>query len=183
MTGDKQVVRSLPAVLASCLALTLAACEVFQPPAAPPPPIETAAPAAAAPAPPPPPRKPTPPGPSLARLTPPSAETGPGGPANEAGPSGFDRLVGLDQPHVADLLGDPRSLADSPPATIWRYVGADCDADIYFYLDLQSQTMRVLHYEIRNHDLSERSAQRCYDALLDERRARADIDAGTDRPR
>lgn len=174
---------SVPAVLASCLALTLAACELLQPAAAPMPPVEAAAPAAVTPAPPPPPRKPAPPGQNLARLPPPAGETGPGAPANETGPSGFDRLVGLDQPHVADLLGDPRARADSPPATIWRYAGADCDADVYFYFDLQSQTMRVLHYEIRSHDLPERSAQRCYDALLDERRARADTDAGTDRPR
>jgi len=181
--GGNRVLPSVPVILASFLALALAACELFQPPAAPPPPIETAAPAPATPAPPPPPRKPPPPGTTVARLPPQPGETAPGGAANETGPSGFDRLIGLDQPRVAGLLGDPRARTDSPPATIWQYGGAECDADVYFYLDLQSQTMRVLHYEIRNHDLSERSVQRCYDALVNERRARVESDAGTDRSR
>lgn len=188
MKEGNQVMPRVPPVLASCLALMLAACELLQPPAVPTPPVETAAPAATASVPLPPPRKPTPPGSSLARL-PPAGESGatgeaaPSGPTNEVGPNGFERLIGLDQSHVADLLGDPRTRAEAPPATIWQYADATCDADVYFYLDLQSQTMRVLHYEIRNHELSERSAQRCYDTLVSERRARAESDASTDRSR
>jgi hypothetical protein len=124
--------------------------------------------------PPPPPRKPAPPGPSLARLTP---------PAGEGERAGLDRLIGLDQTHVAEMLGEPRSRAESPPATIWRYAGGNCEVDVFFYLDLQSQAMRALHYEVRSHDLPERSAQRCYDALVSERQPHADSAAGSDHPR
>jgi hypothetical protein len=177
MTGGNRR-GSSPAILVSCLALTLAACDLLQPRAAPTP-AQTTAPAAVTALPLPPPRKPTPPGPNLARLPPPSAAPG----AEPAGPAGFDRLIGLDQPHVADLLGDPHSRAESPPATIWQYAGTDCEVDVYFYLDLQSQTMRVLHYEVRSHDLPERSVQRCYDALASERRPPDESNAGSDRPR
>jgi hypothetical protein len=101
-------------------------------------------------------------------------------PSPQAG--SFDRLIGLDQPHVMDLLGDPRSRAESPPATIWRYAGRNCELDVYFYLDLQSQAMRALHYEVRSHDSPERSAQRCYGDVV-QRRAQTESAGGTDRPR
>jgi hypothetical protein len=100
-----------------------------------------------------------------------------------AAPAGLDRLIGLDQTQLAALLGEPRQTAESPPATIWRYIAEACDLDVYFYLDLQSQAMRALHYEVRNHDPAERSAQRCYDDLVSQRRANADNAAGSDRPR
>lgn len=186
MMGGEQNRPSARAALVSCLALALAACELLQPAAAPPPPEPLATPVAVTRLPSPPPRKPhAPPEPSLARL-PPAAETEtePQPQAPPAIPAGsFDQLVGLDQPHVSALLGNPDTRADAPPATIWRYGGTTCDADIYFYLDLQSQTMRALHYEVRSHDLSDRSVQRCYDALASERHAHAESAAGTDRPR
>ena len=174
MTGGKRRGPSAPVVLASCLALTLAGCELFQPAA----PQATVLPAVVA-LPPPPPRKPAPPGATLARLPPASEAPAAGEPA----PGGFDRLIGLDQAQVAGVLGDPGTRVDAPPATIWRYGGAECEADVYFYLDLQSQTMRALHYEVRNHDLPERSAQRCYDALAGRRRDHAESNAGADRAR
>ena len=177
MTGGLRSGPCAPALLAWCLALTLGGCELFQP-AAPPPPPQAVAPAPVVALPRPPPRKPAPPGASLARL--PAGETPV---ASEADSGSFDRLIGLDQPQVTELLGAPATRVDSPPATIWRYAGADCEVDVYFYLDLQSQRMRALHYEIRNHDLPERAAQRCYDALAAERGDHADSGAGADRPR
>jgi hypothetical protein len=178
MVGGERIGPRMRAALAFCLALAMAGCELAPPPPAPPPP-QPAMPAAVTRLPSPPPRKPPPPqGPSLARLPP--ATEGEPAPA----PTGsFDQLVGLDQPQVAALLGEPDASADAPPATIWRYGDTTCDVDIYFYLDLQSQTMRALHYEVRNHDLSERPDQRCYDALAGERRAHAEPAAGSDRPR
>src|SRR5579883_753204 len=101
--------------------------------------------------PPPPPRKPAPPviaaapAETVARLPAPDASTTATDPAQ-----GFDRIIGLDQPHLAAMLGEPRTRAESPPATIWRYSAPGCDLDVYFYLDLQSQAMRALHYEVRS---------------------------------
>jgi hypothetical protein len=172
MTVASGIRRRAPAMLASCLALMLAACALFQPP--PPPPLPPpAAPEASERLPPPPRRKPRPPT-VVARLAAPGAE---------GERVGLDRLIGLDQPQVADMLGEPESRAEAPPATIWRYAGAGCEVDVYFYLDLQSQAMRALHYEVRSHDPPERSQQRCYDALRSERRAHGDDASGSDRPR
>lgn len=172
MTVASGIRRRAPAMLASCLALMLAACDLFQPAPAPPPPPPLA-PQASEHLPPPPRRKPRPPT-AVARLV---------APGGEGVRVGLDRLIGLDQPEVADMLGEPESRAEAPPATIWRYAGAGCEVDVYFYLDLQSQAMRALHYEVRSHDQSERSQQRCYDALRSERRAHGDDASGSDRPR
>lgn len=169
MTVANRIGGRVPAMLASCVALMLAGCELFQTP--PPPPLPPAAPALSEHLPPPPPRKPRPPV-NLARL-----------PGQEGERTGLDRLIGLDQPQVADMLGEPETRAEAPPATIWRYAGAGCEVDVYFYLDLQSQAMRALHYEVRSHDPPERSQQRCYDALRGERRAHGDNAGGPDRSR
>jgi hypothetical protein len=192
------------------LALVLAGCDVgslWPPPPPPPPVVEPVV--AADPMPSPPPRKPQPPlGTTQAKLpaTNGEGEASPGvaaspGPAPSPAPQqltalpppapapglppagNLDRLIGLDQPHVAGILGSPRSRAESPPATIWRFGGANCDLDVYFYLDLQSQAMRALHYEVRSHDAPDQSAQRCYETLVNERRANADSATGSDRPR
>jgi hypothetical protein len=146
------------------------------PPRKPPPP--SAAPAAAAEEPA---AAPAPPAPEVAALPPPAPVQPPSAPA--APLPRLDRLIGLNQPEVAQILGEPKSRAEAPPATIWRYDASDCALDVYFYLDLQSQAMRALHYEVRSHDAAERSAQRCYETLLDERRANAEPSAGSDSPR
>jgi hypothetical protein len=154
--------------------------------------------AAADPLPAPPPRKPPSPGATLARLpssaaeveappaaaplTPPPVPTVLPAPATPSA-GNLDRLIGLDQPHVAGILGEPRSRAESPPATVWRFGGLNCDLDVYFYLDLRSQAMRALHYEVRSHDAPDQSAQRCYEALVNERRANAEPAAGSDSSR
>jgi hypothetical protein len=168
--------------LALSVVALLGGCAAFTSPPAPAPQAEAPTPAAAVePLPSPPPRKPSPPGPVVARLLPPGSEAEPE-PAPAPAPP-VDGLIGLDQPHVAVVLGPPASRADAPPATIWRYGAQGCELDLYFYLDLQSQTMRALHYEARSHESSERSAQRCYDALVNERRARLEPAGDSDRSR
>ncbi|HYM04168.1 MAG TPA: hypothetical protein VET85_14540 [Stellaceae bacterium] len=186
MHGPWIMARLRAATLAGLL-VTMAACAdlrapqpVAAPPAATPPVVLSEPP------PPPPPRKPAPPAPILARLPPqdvPEPPPVPGGVERQPAAGGLDRLIGLDQPHTAALLGDPQQYAESPPATIWRYVSQDCEVDVYFYLDLKSQAMRALHYEVRSHDPPERPAQRCYDELVTERRAGVEPAAGTDRAR
>jgi len=192
----RDIRKASPWALAA-VALALAGCV-----AAPPPPPQAALPPPpAAPLPKPPPRKPPPPSaaPAVAATEPaatPSTASAPSTPEVAALPPPteppitpaapaprLDRIIGLNQPEVAQLLGEPKSRAEAPPAIIWRYDGADCALDVYFYLDLQSQAMRALHYEVRSHDAAERSAQRCYETLLDERRANAEPSSGSDSPR
>jgi hypothetical protein len=162
----------LPA--AACL-LALAGCEQFPFSFGTPAPAEVAA---VSTLPPPPPRKPPPPAPVV-----PVPVRLPEPPAPAAPVSGFDRLIGLDQPRLTALLGEPRQRAEAPPATIWRYLGQACELDVYFYFDLQSQAMRALHYEIRSHESREQPAQQCYDELVSERRARAEPSSSPDSAR
>jgi len=167
--------RRLAALAASSAMLVLASCEHFSFPMGGPDQE-----AAVSTLPPPPPRKPTPPAPIAVAPMPvrlPEA-TAPVAPV-----SGFDRLIGLDQPRLTALLGEPRQRAEAPPATIWRYLGQACELDVYFYFDLQSQAMRALHYEIRSHESREQPAEQCYDELVSERRARAEPSTSTDSAR
>jgi hypothetical protein len=97
------------------------------------------------------------------------------------GADGFGRLQGLDQTEAVSVLGEPQQRVEAPPAVLWRYAGRDCELDVYFYLDLQSREMRILHYEVRNNDASERSQQRCYGELVTARHAGETGSA--DRPR
>jgi hypothetical protein len=155
------------------LCLCLAGC--MEQPAAPPANATAAAePMPGGPQPPPrPPRKPRPP--TLAALNPakpepPTAET-----------QDFDQLQGLDQDAMTQLFGEPAERTEAPPAVLWRYAGRDCAVDVYFYLDLESRALRVLHYEVRNTDGSKRPERKCYDELVAARAA--EQTGGTDRPR
>lgn len=109
--------------------------------------------------------------------TPPAAANAPETPAN------FTRLQGLDQAATIALLGQPQSRAEAPPATLWRYMGPDCELDVYFYLDLQTREMRVLHYEVRSHDGAEQPQQQCYGELVTERQSQGKPGAAANPPR
>ncbi|HLJ65652.1 MAG TPA: hypothetical protein VKT70_16190 [Stellaceae bacterium] len=135
-------------------------------------------------APPPEPKRKPSPTPHLAALTPPAltplAKTvAPASPTPRPLESNFDRLIGLDQNSVTELVGYARQVVDEPPAKIWRYVGRTCELDVYFYLNLQTSVMRALHYEVRNHESTERPQQSCYDELV----ASASPQSGSDSPR
>jgi hypothetical protein len=58
-------------------------------------------------------------------------------------------LIGLDQPAATRLFGTAVERSEEPPATIWRYKTANCELDLFFYLDLRSGRMRALHYAFR----------------------------------
>lgn len=148
------------ATLLASLALALAGCKAMWAPVAPGPAVTAAPPAVAVAPPPVPARKPK--LPALASLPPPRVE--------EEDKSGFARLHGLDQSGTQALLGEPQQRMEVPPAILWRYASRDCDLDVYFYLDLESRAMRVLHYEVRDHDnhdeRTERNQQKCYQQLV-----------------
>lgn len=122
------------------------------------------------PLPPHPPKKPTPP--ELAALPQEGAVPQDGTPPAAGGATdlGFDKLTGLDENEMVAMLGQPQQRADSPPAVLWRYASRDCELDVYFYLDLQSRDMRILHYEVKETDGSDRSQQDCYAELVAARR-------------
>lgn len=75
-------------------------------------------------------------------------------------------LIGLDQPQTEALLGLPSERSEAAPGRIWRYAGRNCELEIYFYLDLKSQVMRALHYEVKSHDPAEPTRDRCFADLV-----------------
>jgi len=150
-------------------ALALAGC-LSAPPtplpqaAAPPPPDVTPVPVPVVSLPPRPVRKPPPR--TLASLPPPASSPEPAAPPSAVNEDDFARLTGLDQDEALAVLGEPQQRAESPPAVLWRYTSSACELDLYFYLDLQSREMRVLHYELRDNDDSDRSGEKCYSDLV-----------------
>jgi len=174
--------RAAAHVAVGCILCLAAACATVQPQSQPaealPPPAVVLSHDEELPPPPRPPRKPTPP--TLAALTPPVPEPPPPPAAETPAPS-FDKLQGLDQKETAAFLGEPAERAEAPPAVLWRYASRDCALDVYFYLDLESREMRVLHYEVRNTDGSERPQQSCYDEFVTARAA--EQTGSSDRPR
>jgi hypothetical protein len=72
-------------------------------------------------------------------------------------------LIGLDQPGVTRLLGAAAEQFEHPPAMVWRYKNTACELDLYFYLDLRSNQMRTLHYEVKGNDPAKR--QDCLGSL------------------
>ena len=59
------------------------------------------------------------------------------------------QLIGLDEPTARRLLGVAGEQAEAPPAKIWRYRSLTCELDLFFYLDLRSGKMRILHYSFK----------------------------------
>jgi hypothetical protein len=67
----------------------------------------------------------------------------------------------LDQPAAAHLFGTAVERSEEPPATIWRYKTANCELDLFFYLDLRSGQMRTLHYAFKGDAADSARRQNC----------------------
>lgn len=172
--GSARWAKHARTALLAPLGLSLAACLATPPaPPAPPPAAAIETPAETARLPPPHPgKKPAPP--AVATLPPAAA-------AAEPPVRTVEQLQGLDQDGVMAVLGEPQQRAEAPPAQLWRYADRGCELDLYFYRDLQSREMRILHYDIRVTDGSTRTQQGCYGELVAARRA--DEARSADRPR
>ncbi len=93
-----------------------------------------------------------------------AARTAPG-PA-VVSPLQAQELIGLDQPAATRLLGDAMERTEQSPATIWRYKTANCELDLYFYLDLRSGRMRTLHYAFKGDAIDPARRQNCLRELV-----------------
>lgn len=58
-------------------------------------------------------------------------------------------LVGKNQGDVRDILGPPTTTQNAAPATIWRYTAQACSLDVFFYMDLGTNTLRALTYDAK----------------------------------
>lgn len=81
------------------------------------------------------------------------------------------RLIGLDQREVTDLLGPAIRAREVSPAVVWEYRLSTCALDIFFYLDLASQRFRALAYDMRSADGKEdKSLAFCLDRIREQNR-------------
>ncbi len=74
-----------------------------------------------------------------------------------------DELIGLDQPGVTRLLGNPVDSRDEGAAHVLTYRGKNCQLDVILFLDVKSGTERVLSYD--QQPSAGKVAAACYAAL------------------
>jgi hypothetical protein len=87
------------------------------------------------------------------------------GSASDAAPEAHE-LIGLDEPAATRLLGEAAEQTEQPPAAIWRYRTANCELDLYFYLDVRSGRMRTLHYAFKGDTTDARKRMSCLRELV-----------------
>jgi hypothetical protein len=73
-------------------------------------------------------------------------------PPREAAPPGEavdpQHLVGLSEDDIRRVIGVPAGVREQSPAVVWSYASAACALDVFFYLDLASQTFRAVTYQL-----------------------------------
>ena len=95
----------------------------------------------------------------------PEAPAGTSAPTAAASPQ-VQELIGLDQPAATRLFGTAVERSEDPPATIWRYKTANCELDLFFYLDLRSGRMRTLHFAFKGDATDSARRQNCLRDLV-----------------
>ncbi|MEQ8967695.1 MAG: hypothetical protein RID91_17910 [Azospirillaceae bacterium] len=67
------------------------------------------------------------------------------GPIND-----FDAIVGYPEEELRRLFGDPAMVEDRPPAFTWQYASETCTLDLYFFMEVSTNTFRVLAYDLKS---------------------------------
>jgi hypothetical protein len=58
-------------------------------------------------------------------------------------------LIGKNQNEAEAVLGPPSAVQAAPPATIWQYKADGCTLDVFFYMDMGSNSLRALAYDAK----------------------------------
>lgn len=108
------------------------------------------------------------PAPDVAALPPPAEPLPPPPPPEPQVNADPQRLVGLDQSQLTDLLGTPAFLRHDPPAQLWRYRGEDCRIDLFLYRDGAADVSRyvVRHYAVLSGGKPTGEPQECLKGML-----------------
>lgn len=81
------------------------------------------------------------------------------------------KLIGLDQREVTDLLGPAVRTREVPPAVVWEYRLNACALDVFFYMDLASKRFRTLAYDMKSADgKQDKSLALCLDRIREQSR-------------
>ncbi len=80
---------------------------------------------------------------------------------SDAGIFDPDQLIGLEPDQTVALLGIPPSVREEPPAKVWIYDSKFCTLDVFFYLDIGSDSFHALAYDVTVTDSSEQARLAC----------------------
>lgn len=80
------------------------------------------------------------------------------------------RLVGLDESGVTDLIGAPQETREEAPARVWHYIGDKCSVDVLFYFDLTKQQFRALTYRVEPAGKSDLAQRICLGGIQEAQR-------------
>ena len=58
-------------------------------------------------------------------------------------------LIGKNQNEAEAVLGPPNAVQAAPPATIWQYKADGCTLEVFFYMDMGSNSLRALAYDAK----------------------------------
>ncbi len=73
-------------------------------------------------------------------------------------------IVGISEYEVASLFGFPEKVMERPPAVVWRYSSQKCHLSLFFYMDVNTDSLRVLTYEV---EPEKEIAAQCITAVRD----------------
>ena len=96
----------------------------------------------------------------------PSLAAGAARPSPAVDPDDPKRLVGLDLPETAVLLGDPAISEEQPPGKILTYVVDQCRLQVFFYPDLTDQHFKALTYEFTGIEDTAEAHRACFASML-----------------
>jgi hypothetical protein len=96
----------------------------------------------------------------------PSLVSGVARPSPVVEPDDPNRLVGLDLPETAVLLGDPAISEEQPPGKILTYVVDQCRLEVFFYPDLTDQHFKALTYEFSGIEDTPEAQRACFASML-----------------
>src|SRR5689334_20445586 len=82
---------------------------------------------------------------------------------------------------TTELLGEPTYRSERGSGIVWSYVRPGCELDLVFFMNVQTKVSRVLDYDLRAGDGSDRSRQRCLEQFALDRQSRGS--GSSSRPR
>lgn len=77
-----------------------------------------------------------------------------------------ETLIGHGPDRVTDLLGTPAEVREEPPATVWVYNHGECKLEVFFYMDMESESLRSLAIDVKGGVASEATKQACLARFL-----------------
>lgn len=60
-----------------------------------------------------------------------------------------ESIVGYPEEELRRLLGEPSLIEERPPAFTWQYASETCTLDLTFFLEVGTNTYRVLSYDLK----------------------------------